>query len=99
MNQIIEIIRIIFGSFYVLFLPGLVLSFVFFKKREIDIIERIALSFALSIAAIPLLVFYLNLIGMKITTLNVILVVGFIIIGSIGVVLWRRKREEKLDIG
>lgn len=72
---------IVFGSIYVLFLPGFVLSFVFFDKKKIDVLERIALSFALSIAVVPLFVFYLNLIGMKINKLSVSLVIlGIIII-------------------
>jgi len=91
--------RIIFGSFYILFLPGLVLTFAFFGKKEIDIIERIALSFALSIAVVPLLVFYFNLIGMKIDVLNVILVVFLVIIGGFGIMLWQKEKREKLDIG
>ena len=90
--------RIIFGSFYILFLPGLVLTFAFFGKKEIDIIERIALSFALSIAVVPLLVFYFNLIGMKIDVLNVILVVFLVIIGGFGIMLWHKEKREKLDI-
>lgn len=90
--------RIIFGSFYILFLPGLVLTFAFFRKKEIDIIERIALSFALSIAVVPLLVFYLNLIGMKIDVLNVILVVVLIVIGGFGVILGKKEKQKKLDI-
>ncbi len=75
----VEALRIVFGSIYVLFLPGFIISFIFFpktrafedkekdkekgEKREkgaIDWIERIALSFALSIAIVPLVVFYLN---------------------------------------
>jgi len=91
--------RIVFGSFYILFLPGLVLTFAFFGKKEIDIIERIALSFALSIAVVPLLVFYLNLIGMKIDVLNVILVVFLVIMGGFGIMLWQKEKREKLDIG
>ena len=90
--------RIVFGSFYILFLPGLVLTFAFFGKKEIDIIERIALSFALSIAVVPLLVFYLNLIGMKIDVLNVILVVFLVIMGGFGIMLWHNEKREKLDI-
>lgn len=73
----IEAFRIIFGSVYVLFLPGFIISYIFFPKTKdfdsekgkngaIDWIERIALSFALSIAIVPLLIFYLNLAGMKI---------------------------------
>ena len=61
----LQSLRIVFGSFYVLFLPGHFLTYAFFPKKDIDFIERLTLSFALSIAIVPLLVFYLNLIGMK----------------------------------
>ena len=87
--------RIVFGSIYVLFLPGFVLSFAFFEKKEIGILERIALSFALSIAVVPLVVFYLNLIGMKINAINVSLVVlGILIIGGLFYVYKRNKRRN-----
>ena len=33
---------------------------VYFKKKEIDLLERFALSFALSISVIPLISFYFN---------------------------------------
>ena len=79
----LESLRITLGTPYVLFLPGYVISFIFFKK--IDIIERIALSFALSIAIVPLIIFYLNLIGMKINLLNSILTITGIIIASIAI--------------
>ncbi len=76
----IEMIRIIFGSVFVLFLPGLAWSFVFFKKEEIDVIERIALSFGLSIALVPLAVFWLNFfLGIKINLLSVSIVILAII--------------------
>lgn len=69
--MLIEAARIILGSVFVLFLPGYVWSFVFFKKDDIDIIERIALSFGLSIAIVPLIVFYLNwLFHIKINLIN-----------------------------
>ena len=87
-----EAFRIVFGSIYVLFLPGFVLSFVFFHKKEIDIIERIALSFALSIAIVPLLVFYLNLAGMRINIINIAFIIAFIVIGGIGVIWWRKRK-------
>ncbi|MDO8623685.1 MAG: DUF1616 domain-containing protein, partial [archaeon] len=54
------------------------------KDNSIDWIERIALSFALSIAIVPLAVFYLNLIGVKINLLNSFLtILGIIIISAI----------------
>ena len=76
----IESLRIIFGSVYVLFLPGFIMSYIFFSKTKefdseekesnsIDWIERIALSFALSIAFVPLAVFYVNLVGVNIKVL------------------------------
>ncbi|MBS3088392.1 DUF1616 domain-containing protein [Candidatus Pacearchaeota archaeon] len=97
-----ESFRIVFGSVYVLFLPGFILTFVFFprtkefdsKEKEngaIDWIERIALSFALSIAIVPLAVFYLNLIGVKINLLNSFLTILGIIAISLGLVYWKRK--------
>jgi len=75
--MILNVLRIIFGSIFILFLPGFAWSFVFFKKGKIDLIERIALSFGLSIALVPLTVFYLNyLLKVKINLPNVSLVVA-----------------------
>ena len=45
------------------------------EKGSIDWLERIALSFALSIAIVPLVIFYLNLAGLRITALNSFLVI------------------------
>jgi len=99
--SILSSLRIVFGSIYVLFIPGFIISYIFFprtmefegkkenedkegKKHSVDLIERIALSFALSIAIVPLAVFYLNLIGIKINTLNSFLtILGIIIISGI----------------
>ena len=85
--------RIVLGSVYVLFVPGLVLSYVFFDMGEIDSLERIALSFALSIAVVPLLVFYLNLIGMRISALSVSLVVLGVVV--ISYLLYRKKEQMR----
>jgi len=97
----LESLRIVFGSVYVLFLPGFILTFLFFptlktseEDKGIDWLERIALSFALSIAVVPLAVFYLNLIGIKINLLNSSLIIlGIIILSSIGV--YYRIRHQK----
>lgn len=91
--------RIVFGSIFVLFIPGFVWTFAFFPigkngGNEIDWLERTALSFALSIAIVPLAVFYLNLIGIKINVLNSSLIIlGVIIIGA--VVFGIRKYKNK----
>ena len=128
----LESFRIVFGSLFVLFLPGFILSYVFFpfskpfdekekdedkNEREgndgklengkavgnsdndsgnaIDWIERFALSFALSIAVVPLVVFYLNLAGVRISLLNVFLEILAVLIIS---VLILRYRLKKLDV-
>ena len=98
--------RIIFGSVYVLFLPGFILSFVFFPKTkefdskenkgEIDWLERIALSFALSIAVVPLAVFYLNLIGIKINLLNSFLTILGIVLISFVILYYQNQKTKKL---
>lgn len=76
MIDILEIIKIISGSVFVLLLPGFVWSFVFFAREEIDWIERVALSFGLSIALVPMIVFWLNyFLGIKINIVNVSIVV------------------------
>lgn len=91
---ITEALRITFGSVFVLFLPGFVISFIFFQKGKIDWIERVALSFALSIAVVPLAVFYLNLAGMRISLLSSSLTVLGIVAVS-GIVLWLKGRMAK----
>jgi uncharacterized membrane protein len=108
--SILDSLRIVFGSVYVLFVPGFIITYIFFPKtrsfeekekdseREkgaIDLLERIALSFALSIAIVPLAVFYLNLIGLRIILLNSFLtILGIIVISSI-ILYFRIKKQKK----
>ena len=101
-----ESLRIVFGSIYVLFLSGFILSYIFFPKTKpfdsednnikegIDWIERTALSFALSIAVVPLAVFYLNLIGLKINFINTFLTILGIIIISLIILFVRIKKYK-----
>lgn len=91
----IQSLKIVFGSFYVLFLPGFILSYLFFKKGKIDWIERIALSFALSIAIVPLFIFYLNMLGMKLNFINCSLAVLEIILISIMIKIIIKRRSKK----
>ncbi len=75
--SLLEGLRIFFGSVFVLFVPGFVWSYVFFSTNKIDWIERVALSFGLSIALVPLTVFWLSwLFHVKITLLSTSLIVG-----------------------
>ncbi len=89
----IQIIRIIVGSIGLLFLPGYWITQCFFTDSEIDILERIALSFAFSISVVPLLVFYLNLMGIKITAMMVYLCVLALISLSRGYIQRNLKQQ------
>jgi uncharacterized membrane protein len=82
MQTFLHVIETVFGAIYILFLPGFAVSFLFFVRGAIDIIERVALSFALSVAVVPLLAFYLNLVGVKIRFWSVFAEVAFVIIAS-----------------
>ena len=84
-------IRVILGFILVFFLPGFAWTLVFFSGRQINIIERLALSLGLSIAAVTLSILALNrLIGMRITGFNAVLAI--IAITIIPVVIYGLKR-------
>jgi len=90
---ILEGVRLFLGGVFVLFIPGLAWSYVFFTKKNIDWIERLALSFGLSIALVPLSVFWLNwLFHMKITLLNTSLTI-FGLVFFAGIIVLFRKYE------
>ena len=69
-------VRAILGSIFVFFLPGFAWTLVFFRGRQINLIERFVLSFGLSIAIVTLSLLALNkLIGLRITGVNSVLVI------------------------
>ncbi len=77
------------------FIPGFVVSFLFFKKGNIDLIERLALSFFLSITIIPFIVFYTNIIGLPVTAITIMLQIFWLLL-AVGIVLQvQRHRHTK----
>ncbi|MFA5384772.1 MAG: DUF1616 domain-containing protein [Eubacteriales bacterium] len=89
-------LRIILGLSFVLFFPGYVLiAALFVKKDDLDGIERVALSFGLSIAVVPLIGLALNYtpFGIRLIPILISLIV-FIVIMS-GVAFFRRKKLSK----
>ena len=77
----LPIIRAILGFVLVFSLPGFAWTLVFFSGRQINIIERLALSFGLSIATVTLSILALNkLIGIRITGFNSVLIIAAITI-------------------
>lgn len=77
-----ESFRLVFGTTLILFVPGFVWSWVFWRRGEIDSIERGALSIALSIALVPLTTYLLFKAGIAISFFNVLIeIIGLIVIG------------------
>jgi len=98
----LKTLRIILGLPFILFFPGYTLIYALFpKKTQLDIIERIALSFGLSIAVVPLIGLILNYTPWGIRLYPILIsLTGFIIIMS--AISWvRRSRilpSERLSI-
>ena len=70
----LPIVRALVGFILVFFVPGFAWTLVFF--RQVNVIERILLSFGLSIAVVTLSLLFLNrLIGVRITGFNSILTI------------------------
>ena len=82
-------IRAILGFILVFFLPGFAWTLVFFSR--LNIIERIALSFGLSMAAVTLSIIVLHvLLGMRITGINALLYITVITVIAFGLYLLKR---------
>ncbi len=70
----LTVIRAILGFILVFFLPGFTWTLVFFK--QIRVIERVVISFGLSIAVVTLSLFLMNrLIGVRITGFNSVMII------------------------
>lgn len=90
-------VRIAFGLLFALFFPGYALISALFPKREkLGGIERVALSFGLSIAVVPLIGLILNFTpwGIKLYPI-VVSVTLFILIAA--VFAWYRQRKLAPD--
>lgn len=73
----IEILESLFGGIFFFLIPGISWCFLIFRKERLDVLEFLCLSIALSISLSTLSVFFLNsLIGLKITRINVVIVVS-----------------------
>jgi len=79
--SLLSTLQVCFGLIYVLFIPGYLTVLCLFGKKEIDIIERIALSFALSIAIVTLVIIITNnLFKIPFTSLSNFIIIGLMII-------------------
>ena len=73
--MIVELVRVVAGLILILFIPGFALTWAFFpRKGDIDRRERVALSFALSIAGVMLSVLFIDMaLGLDTTPPNIII--------------------------
>jgi len=98
----LKVLRIIFGLPFILFFPGYsLISALFVKKNDLDIIERLALSFGMSIAVVPLIGLILNYTPFGIRLYPVLLSIFLFIIIMSYIAWYRRKRipeEERYKI-
>ena len=96
-----ETIRIILGLPFILFIPGYILIFALFPTKKtdkgIDTIERIALSFGLSIAVVPLIGLGLNYtpFGIRLEPILISLLTFNLVIGSIAIYRWYKTPKSK----
>jgi len=87
-------LRYLFGSVFVLFLPGYSLIKTLFPTREIDNIERTALSIGMSLALVPLVGLLLNYSpwGIRLTPITLSLLTLTTILSTTGLI---REHQEK----
>jgi len=80
---LLEIVRAI-GGLLLLFLPGFLLTYLFFGSEGISRVGRITLGFALSISLITLMLFAVNkLLGVKINLLTSTIIISVIIFAAV----------------
>jgi len=94
-------LRLILGLPFLLFIPGYVLVFALFPTRTtdrgIDTLERVVLSFGLSIAVVPLIGLLLNYTpwGIRLEPILISLLIFIAGIGLYGIYRWRKTNPEE----
>ena len=96
-----DTLQIILGLPFILFIPGYILIFALFpaKKtdRGIDVIERVALSFGLSIAVVPLIGLGLNYTpwGIRLEPILISIFIFIIGVGAAGIFRWVKTSPDE----
>ena len=93
---LISVLRIIFGILLVMFIPGFLLGRLIFRKQTL--VERVAISIALSVFIVILLSFFLTLLSffspVRIDAASVMLSL-FMTVMVFGSALFLRRKNEK----
>jgi hypothetical protein len=92
--------RYVFGSVFVLFLPGYSLIRALFGSKELDSIERLALSIGLSLALVPMAGLLLNYTpwGIRTTPVTFCLLALTLVFASAAVVRDYGARRKMVDV-
>lgn len=89
----IKIILSIVGGLFLLFAPGFAWSYIFFHQKELNWVERIVLSFGLSIVLMTLSVFALSKItGMPINLISSLVIILSLIAVAVILIILRQKQ-------
>lgn len=96
------VLRIIFGLCLILFFPGYTLLSAFFpRKGDLSGIERVALSFGLSIAIVPLMGLILNYTPWGIRLYPILIAITIFIFAAAAIAWQRQKRlpsQERFEV-
>ncbi len=91
MYPLMTVLAAMFSIVFVLFVPGVCISFAFYpRKEDLDMLERVVLSFGFGIAVVPLSVFYANkLLGVPVNVFTSILLV--VLVSCIALAVWYKR--------
>lgn len=87
----LEAARLVFGGFYILFVPGLIMTYAFFDEKELTIFERFPFAFGLSLVTVSLTTFSLFRAGMMISPWTILAVVTGLSLLAAGVAFMKQK--------
>ncbi|MHA1252756.1 MAG: DUF1616 domain-containing protein [Candidatus Helarchaeota archaeon] len=94
------ILRIIFGTIITIFLPGyLLLSLLYYNKKDLDILQMFGLSIGLSIIIIVIIGLIFNFIYFEITSINILIIIEalslILLVSSAILKILNYKKKEK----
>lgn len=87
-------LKVLCFSIYLFFLPGLVLSLLFFdlQQKKLTWLERIILSIILSVAIVPLFALLCNLLGVSVHKISIFLEVLFLIMFALSIYCFKNSK-------
>jgi len=108
-SEVLEVLRIVFGLIFLLFVPGYALILALFpKKEELSFMERVGFACVLSIVADILTTLFIDLV-LHIPTTAVNIVVALLALSALALIIWRveillikmleKRKQSKAGVG